>query len=81
AIHLVIHEARLPDGKRKVTVISEITGMEGAVITMQDVFKFQQRGYGPAGEVLGDYAPTGVVPKFIHELRARGIPVDMNMFR
>jgi pilus assembly protein CpaF len=81
AIHLIIHEARLPDGKRKITVISEITGMEGAVITMQDVFKFQQKGYGPGGEVLGDFVPTGVVPKFIHELRARGIAIDMNVFR
>jgi pilus assembly protein CpaF len=81
AIHLVVHEARMPDGKRKITMISEITGMEGNVITMQDVFKFQQRGYGPKGEVLGDFIATGAIPKFVHDLRARGIDVDMNMFR
>jgi pilus assembly protein CpaF len=81
AIHLVVHEARLPDGKRKVTLITEVTGMEGNVITMQDIFKFQQRGYGPGGEVVGEFSPTGVVPKFIHDLRARGIPIDMNVFR
>ncbi len=81
AINVIFHEARLPDGKRKITQVSEITGMEGNVITMQDVFKFQQRGYGPQGEVVGDFVPTGAVPKFVHELRARGIQVDMNMFR
>jgi pilus assembly protein CpaF len=81
AIHIILHQARLPDGKRKITEISEITGREGNVITMQDVFKFQQRGYGAGGEVVGDYVPTGAVPKFVHDLRARGIDVDMNMFR
>ncbi|MHC5038428.1 MAG: ATPase, T2SS/T4P/T4SS family [Planctomycetota bacterium] len=81
AIQLIIHEARLPDGKRKITQVTEITGMEGNVITMQDIFKFQQTGYGPQGEVMGNYLATGAIPKFVHDLRARGIDVDMNIFR
>ena len=80
AIHLIVHTARLPDGKRKVLAITEITGMEGDVITLQDIFVFRQTGISPTGEVIGHFEATGAIPKFVHALKQRGIPVDMGIF-
>jgi len=80
AINLIVQTARMPDGTRKVTCIAEITGMEGDVITMQDLFVFRQTGVGANGEVEGYHDATGAVPKFIHDLQQRGISVDMTMF-
>jgi pilus assembly protein CpaF len=71
----------MTDGTRKVVGLSEVTGMEGDVITMQPVFVFEQTGIGEGGKVLGSLVPTGAVPKFVHDLRARGIAVDMNLFK
>ncbi len=81
AIHLIFHQARLPDGKRVITYVTEVTGMEGNVITLQDIYLFKQRGFGQDGRVVGETSATGAVPKFVHDLRARNIPVDMDMFR
>ncbi len=81
AINLVFHQARLPDGKRVITHVTELTGMEGNVITIQDIFLFKQRGFGPDGRVIGEITATGAVPRFVHDLRARSIPVDMDIFR
>ncbi|HUU69347.1 MAG TPA: CpaF family protein, partial [Planctomycetota bacterium] len=80
AINLIVHTARLSDGKRKVTAVTEVTGMEGDIITLQDVFIFRQTGINTAGDIIGHFETTGAVPKFIHALRQRGIPVDMAMF-
>ena len=80
AIQIIVQTARLTDGKRKVTCISELTGMEGEVITMQDIFVYRQTGVGPSGEIEGFHDATGAVPKFINELQQRGIPVDMSVF-
>jgi pilus assembly protein CpaF len=81
AIHLIVQGARMPDGTRKITNISEITGMEGDTITMQSIFEFTQTGFDEHGRVLGSLHATGAVPKFVHELRQRGIEVDMGLFR
>jgi len=81
AIDFIVHEARLTDGTRKIEGISEVTGMEGDVVTMQPVYEFKQSGFGDGGKVLGAFRPTGAIPKFIHDLRARGIAVDMGLFR
>jgi pilus assembly protein CpaF len=81
ALQLICHQARLPDGKRVLTHVTEVTGMEGNVITLQDVYLFKQKGYSPDGRILGEIAATGAVPKFVHDLRARNIPVDMDIFR
>ena len=81
AIHLIVQGARLPDGTRKITNISEITGMEGDTIIMQTIFEFTQTGFDEHGRVLGSLHATGAMPKFVHELRQRGIEVDMGMFR
>ena len=80
AIHLIVHTARLPDGKRKVLAITEVTGMEGDVITLQDVFVFKQTGIATNGDITGHFEATGAIPKFVHSLKQRGIPVDMGMF-
>jgi len=81
AVHLVIQQTRFADGSRRVTAISEISGMETEVITMQDIFQFQQEGFDGQGAVVGRFVPTGFVPRFYDDLQRRGIPVDMNLFR
>jgi pilus assembly protein CpaF len=80
AIDMIIQISRSSDGKRRVTSLTEITGMEQDIITLQEVFKFDQTGIGPKGEVLGTHKSTGVVPEFVHLLRKRGHKVDMQMF-
>ena len=80
AITVVIQGLRLIDGKRKITSIQEITGMEGDIITMQEIFAFKQSGVGPAGEVLGYFHATGVRPKFADRLRSFGVVLPDAMF-
>jgi pilus assembly protein CpaF len=80
AIDLVIHEARFSDGTRKISRVTEIVGLEGDQITMQDIFHFRQTGVGPDGRVLGRFEPTGSVPTFVEDLGARGLTLDRSMF-
>ncbi len=79
AVDLVVQIARMADGTRRVTSISEITGMEGEVITMQDIFVFERTGVGEAGRVRGRFKATGIRPKVSEKLAASGtrLPVDM----
>lgn len=81
AINIILHQSRFSDGSRKVTHISEITGMEGDIITMQDIFLFRQQGYNENGKVLGEFVATGFIPKFYDELRQRGIELDLSIFK
>ena len=81
AVDIIVHESRLSDGSRKVVCISEVVGQEGDRVTMQDLFEFHQTGIGPNGKVLGHFRPTGAVPTFLEELRARGIQLDTTMFQ
>jgi pilus assembly protein CpaF len=81
AVHLVIQQVRFADGSRKITAISEVSGMEGEVITMQDIFHFRQEGFDEQGGVVGRFAATGFVPKFYDDLQRRGVPLDMEVFR
>jgi pilus assembly protein CpaF len=80
AIDVVVQVSRLSDGTRKVISLAEITGMEGDVVTMQDIFVFRKRGIRENGEVLGDFAPTGVRPKFAEKLLVSGIALPIAMF-
>ena len=80
AIQLVVQQTRLADGSRKVTNISEITGMEGDIITMQDIFVFEKAGLTQEGKVAGRFRATGVRPKCAERLRAAGIILPPNMF-
>ena len=80
AIHIIVQQARLPDGSRKVTQISEITGMEGQVITLQDIFVYKQQGLDEKGKAIGRFQSTGFVPKFVHTLKSRGIELPKGIF-
>jgi pilus assembly protein CpaF len=80
AISVVVQIARLADGRRKVTSIQEITGMEGDVITMQEIFAFRQTGMSGDNKVLGHFCATGVRPKFSERLRTYGITVPDSLF-
>ncbi|MET3915035.1 pilus assembly protein CpaF [Variovorax sp. OAS795] len=80
AITVVIQVLRLVDGRRKVTSIQEITGMEGEVVTMQEIFAFRQTGMGPDGKVRGYFCATGVRPKFVERLHAFGVVLPDAMF-
>jgi pilus assembly protein CpaF len=80
AIHVVVQISRLPDGSRKVLSISEITGREGNVVTMQEIFTFERQGYDSKGKVQGKFQSTGVRPKFGERLFAAGVSMSYNMF-
>jgi len=80
AVDIIIHESRLSDGSRKVVAISEVTGLEGNQIVMQDIFAFRQRGVGEDGRVVGEMVPTGAVPSWYDQLAGRGISCDPRMF-
>src|SRR5262245_28001940 len=80
AIQLVVQQTRLADGTRKVTTISEITGMEGDVITMQEIFVFEKAGISKEGKVIGRFRATGVRPKCAERLKAAGILLPAEMF-
>ncbi len=80
AIDVIVQVARLSDGTRKVMTISEIVGMEGDVITMQDIFTFERSGLDPQGRVQGRFKPSGIRPKFADRLRQAGIELPMSMF-
>src|ERR1700757_5133768 len=80
AIQIVVQQTRLSDGSRKVTSISEITGMEGDVITMQEIFLFEKIGVTQDGKVIGRFRATGVRPKVCERLKASGIHLPPDMF-
>jgi pilus assembly protein CpaF len=80
ALDVVIQVSRLSDGKRKVLNVAEVTGMEGNVVTMQDIFHFERQGIGDDGTVLGEFKPTGILPKFIDRLRLAGVNIPISIF-
>jgi pilus assembly protein CpaF len=80
AVNLVVHLARMSDGSRKVLSVSEITGLEGGTIVMQDIFVFKKKGIGPDGTVLGEFTPTGVRPWFMDKLKVTGFEVPEHIF-
>ena len=79
AIHVIVQVSRMSDGSRRITHISEITGMSEQIISMQDIFRFEKRGLGPNGKVLGRFFATGIVPKFSEKLQGAGIPLETNL--
>jgi pilus assembly protein CpaF len=80
AVTLVLQVSRFNDGTRRLTHISEITGMEDDVVSMQDVFLFEKRGVSPDGRTLGAFTATGIRPKFAEKLAASGINLPANLF-
>jgi pilus assembly protein CpaF len=80
AISIVVQVSRMSDGSRKVTAVSEITGMDENVISMQDIFTFVRKGVGPDGKVIGSFKPTHIRPKFLERLRVTGISLAADVF-
>ena len=80
AINIVLQVARLSDGSRRVTSISEITGMEGETITMQEIFQYERTGIDSQGQVLGRFRPTGIRPRFAERLKASGLQLPRVFF-
>lgn len=80
AVDVIVHESRFSDGSRKITNITEIVGLEGEQITMQDIFEFVQTGVDGDGKVIGQFKPTGAVPTFIEDVEPRGLSIDRTMF-
>ena len=80
AIHVIINAQRLSGGPRKIVTITEITGMEGDMITMQDIFAFEQLGVSPAGKAYGQFVATGIRPSFLDRFKSTGCELDPALF-
>lgn len=80
AVDLIVQQSRLKDGSRKITYITEVQGMEGEVITLQDIFIFEQTGVDETGRILGRLKPTGIKPKFFEKFEVSGIKLPPDLF-
>jgi pilus assembly protein CpaF len=80
AVHMLVQASRFSDGSRRVTSITEVTGMEGQIITLQDLFVFEKRGIDPEGRIVGRFAATGIRPKFYEKLVSAGIRLRTEIF-
>lgn len=81
AVHLIVQLNRLTDGSRRITRITELTGMEGDIVTLQDIFVFDQKGLDGNRKVIGEHKPTGFIPQFMDGLTAKGIPLSREYFK
>jgi pilus assembly protein CpaF len=81
AVDLFIQIARFSDGSRRITHVTECVGMEGDLVTLQDIFTFEKTGLGPGGKVTGRFKPTGIRPKFNERLRACGHHLPSTIFQ
>jgi pilus assembly protein CpaF len=79
ALHLVVQLVRYSDGKRRVSQVSEITGMESGIVTMQDLYRFEQTGVGKDGEIIGEAVPTGITPTFADQFKKAGISIELGL--
>ncbi len=80
AVQLIVHQERMRDGKRRVTAITEIVGMEGDVLTLQDIFRFVQEGIDDDGRILGSLQATGMRPKYYETIVDNGVQLSMDLF-
>jgi pilus assembly protein CpaF len=80
AINVIVQAQRLTGGARKVCSVTEVTGMEGDIITMQDIFAFEQLGVSPQGRAYGQFVATGIRPTFLERLKSAGSPLPVEMF-
>lgn len=81
AVDIIIQQTRFGDGSRRITCISEVNGIEGNVVQLTDIFKYNQTGFDEDGRIVGSFVATGVIPSFYEELAARGVDVDMSIFK
>lgn len=80
AIHLIVQLSRMRDGTRRMTAISELTGMEGEVIQMQDIVRYNRLGVDDSGKIIGEFRATGIRPRFLAEVQSIGLKVDARIF-
>jgi pilus assembly protein CpaF len=80
AINVIVQVSRMADGSRRMTSITEITGMEGEIVTAQEIYRYARRGIGEDGSVIGRFEPTGVRPGFAERLRIAGVELPTEMF-
>ena len=81
AINIIVQQTRFSDGSRRIINITEITGVEAGIVSLQDIFQYQQEGFNETGGLTGRFMATGIVPQFYEDLRQRGIDVDMSIFK
>jgi len=81
AVDVFVHLARLSDGSRRITHITECVGMEGELVTLQDIFTFEKTGVVPGGKVIGRFRPTGIRPKFNERLTTSGFHLPPKVFQ
>jgi pilus assembly protein CpaF len=80
AVRFIVQQNRFSCGTRKITHITEVTGMEGDVIQLQDIFLYKREGFGADGKVKGRHIATGQIPEFYEELQERGLEIDLKIF-
>ncbi len=80
AVNVIIQQSRMSDGSRKVTHITEVTGMQGEVISLQDIFIYKQEGLDKKRKIIGRFVPTGFIPKFVEEMEAKGMKISRGLF-
>lgn len=81
AVHMIVQQTRFPDGSRRVTSVTEVTGIEGETIALSEIFRFDQEGFDDDGRVKGSFKATGQIPVFYEELRERGINLNLEIFK
>lgn len=81
AVDLIVQIQRLPGGSRKLTAVTEVSGMEGEIVTMQDIYKYQQAGVDGAGNASGNFVGTGIRPSFLEKIQQAGVEVDHDIFQ
>ena len=81
AVHIIVQQTRFSDGTRKICFITEVSGMEVDIVTLQDIFYYKQDGFTDDNKVRGRFVASGFVPKFYDDLQRKGIPVNMSIFR
>ena len=79
-MNLIIQQSRFSDGSRKVTYISEVIGMQGETVTIQDIFVYKQEGVDKNRKIIGRFVPTGFIPKFVEEMKAKGMNFSRGLF-
>ncbi len=80
AVHLIVQQSRLSDGSRKVTYITEVVGMQGDIVSLQDIFVFKQEGLDKRRKVMGRFVATGFIPKFVEAIEAKGLKIPRSLF-
>jgi pilus assembly protein CpaF len=80
AVHLIVQQTRLSDGSRKITYITEVVGMQGDIVSLQDIFVYKQDGLDKRRKVIGRYVATGFIPKFVEQIEAKGLKIPRSLF-